>query len=142
MKKNILFWTLSVAASLILSTGLIAQEQTEVSIKVTKDGKVIKDTTYQFDDASEAKHAVMMMEVLSGEDGDDQHKKVIVMKSEDGNTFDILGDEDYEGGDVVKKKEIKVIVSGDEEGNWTVVEGDEKMLMKEGDDGENVKVIV
>ena len=192
-----------------------------MSIKVTKDGKVVKDTTYQFDDASEAKHMMQMMEVMSGdephmahagsghskamvfisedgetteiteyhgdslvwvteEESDGKHvkvmkykidegegahgKKVIIMKSEDGTTFDILVDEDSEGGDVVKKKEVRVVVSGDEEGNWTVVEGDEKMMDKdenvfimEGDDevkvkvmkimeeegdGENVKVIV
>ena len=68
MKKYILHLTLGLAASLILSTGLLAQEQVDVSIKVKKDGKVIKDTTYQFDDASEAKHAIMMMEVLSGDE--------------------------------------------------------------------------
>ena len=58
------------------------------------------------------------------------------MKSDDGNTFDILVDEDSEEGDIVRTKEIKVMVSDDEEGNWTVVE--------EGDDEEssNVKVIV
>ncbi len=188
MKKNILHWTLGIAASLILSTGLLAQEQVDVSIKVKKDGKVIKDTTYQFDDASEAKHAIMMMEVLSGDEEhmDDVHynyttahsgsghskamvfisedgetteikefhgdsltwvsegesphahgRKVIVMKSDDGNTFDILVDEDSEEGDIVKKKEIKVMVSSDEEGNWTVVEGDEKMF----DTDENVYII-
>jgi len=214
MKKNIRYWTLSIAASFILTAGLLAQEQVDVSVKVTKDGKVIKDTTYQFDDASEAKHAMMMMEVLSGdeeqmenihynitsahagsghskamvfisedgetteitefsgdanvwvseEEGDDTHvkvmkykmdedgsaegKKVIVVKSDDGNTFDILVDEDVEEGDVVKTKEIKVMVSGDEEGNWTVVEGDEdatvniEKIVKEGEEGEDVKVIV
>lgn len=228
MKKIIPFWILG-AAALILSTGLLAQEQVEVSVKVKKDGKVVKDTTYMFDDADEAKQAVKMMDLMTGEEphmehitynyttahagsghskamvfisedgemteitefsgdsavwvsegeGDGEHVKVmkykieegeephgehvIVMKSKDGNTFDILVDEDYDDGDVVKKKEIKVVVSGDEEGNWTVVEGDEKMMDKDenvfimkGDDevkvkvmkiveesdGENVKVIV
>ena len=196
MKKNIPIWILSIAASLFLSTGLLAQEQIEMSIKVTKDGKVVKDTTYQFDDAAEAKNAMKMMEVMSGDELHKKHvtynyttahsghgeaktmvfiskdgetteiselhgdslvwvteeehdgKKVIVMKSDDGSTFDILVDEDYDGGDVVKKKEIKVMVSSDEEGNWTVVEGDEKMMDKDENvfimkgDGENVKVIV
>ncbi len=210
MKKNIRFFILSIAAALFLSSGLLAQEQIEMSIKVKKDGKVVKDTTYLFDDAAEAKNAMKMMEVMSGdelhkehitynyttehsghgetkamvfisEDGEtteitefsgdtnvwvteEEGKKVIIMKSEDGSTFDILVDEDSEGTDVVKTKKIKVIVSGDEEGNWTVVEGDEKMMDKDenvfimkGDDevkvkvmkiieeegdGENVKVIV
>lgn len=202
MKKNKLFWILSIAASFIMSAGLLAQEHVDVSIKVTKDGKVIKDTIYQFDDASEARHAVMMLEVLSGdeehmenihynyttahsgsghskamvfisedgetteikefhgdsllwvteeegdgehvkvmkykiEEGDDQPRKVIVMKSEDGSTIDILVDEDNEEGDVVKTKEIKVMVSGDEEATWTVVEGDEKIMDKD----ENIYII-
>jgi len=214
MKKNIPIWILSIAASFILSTGLLAQEQTEVTVKIKKDGKVVTDTTYLFDDMDEAKHALEMMDLISGddihkenihynitsahtgsgeaktmvfisedgetteitefdgdsnvwvteEDGDTQGKKVIVMKSDDGATFDILVDEDSEGGDVVKTKEVRVMVSGDEDGNWTVVEGDEKMtdedenvfimkgdhevkvkvmkIVEEEGDGENVKVIV
>ena len=180
MKKNIPLWILSIAASLFLSTGLLAQEQTEVTVKVKKDGKVVTDTTYLFDDMDEAKHALEMMDLVSGddihkehahynitsshtgsghskamvfisedgetteitefsgdsnvwvteEDGDTHGKKVIVMKSEDGNTFDILVDEDSE------------------EGNWTVVEGDDEVkvkvmkIMEEEGEGENVKVIV
>jgi hypothetical protein len=203
MKKNAPFWILSIAASLILSTGLLAQDQIEMSIKVKKDGKLVKDTTYLFDDADEAKHAMKMMEIVSGDEphmehvtynyttahtgsgeaktmvfiskdgetteitefsgdsavwvseeeldgkhvkvmkykidkGDHAHgKKVIVIKSGDGNTFDILVDEDYEGGDVVKKKEIKVVVSGDDEVKVNVIK-----IMEEEGDGENVKVIV
>jgi hypothetical protein len=175
MKKYIRFWALSIAASLVLSAGLLAQEKVDVSIKVKKDGKVIQDTTYQFDDASEARNAIKLMEVLSGEDepmenfhynytmahqgsghsramvfisedgetteikefhgdsliwvseGESPHvqgKKVIVIKSDDGNTFDIVVDEDGGESGIVKTKEIKVMVSGDQEGNWTVIEED------------------
>ena len=184
MKKNISIWILSIAASLFLSTGLLAQEQIEMSIKVTKDGKVVKDTSYQFDDAAEAKNAMKMMEVMSGDELHKEHvtynyttahsghgeAKTMVFISKDGETTEISelhGDSlvwvTEEEHDVVKKKEIKVMVSSDEEGNWTVVEGDEKMMDKDenvfimkGDDvkvkvmkimeeeggGENVKVIV
>lgn len=190
MKKITPFWILSIAASLILSTGLLAQDQIEMSIKVKKDGKLVKDTTYLFDDADEAKHAMKMMELISGDephmkhvtynyttahtgsgeaktmvfiskdgetteikefhgdslvwvteeevDGKHAHgNKVIVMKSEDGNTFDILVDVDYECGDVVKKKKVKVVVSGDEEVKVNVIK-----IMEEEGEGENVKVIV
>jgi hypothetical protein len=185
MKKNILPWTLSIAASLILSIGLQAQEQTEVSIKVKKDGKLIKDTTYQFDDPSEARHAIKMMEIISGDeehmeeihynyttahsgsghskamvfisedgetteitefhgdsmvwvsDGEDMHvhsKKVIVMKSEDGNTFDIMVDED-----MLEKDEDVYVIKGDDN-----IKVEMKKIMKEhdGEEGSNVKVIV
>ena len=203
---------LSIVASLFLSSGLLAQEQVEVSVKVTKDGKVVKDTTYQFEDAAEAKHAMKMMEVISGDDehmehisynitsahtgsgeaktmvfisedgekteikeihkdslvwieekhGDGEHVKVmkykvkegeephgehvIVMKSEDGKTFDILVDEDHKEGNVIKKK-VKVVVDGDDEMQWTV-EGDDKhfdkdenVFIMEGDDEVKMKVM-
>ena len=68
MKKTLSSLILSLAASLIFSGGLLAQEQTEVSIKVTKDGKVIQDTTYRFDNASDARDVVKMIEVLNGDD--------------------------------------------------------------------------
>jgi hypothetical protein len=191
---------LTLAVLMIFSAGLYAQEKTEVTIQVKKDGKVIQDTTYQFDDASEARNAIEMMEILSGDDehmehvtldhtaaleagdhtramvfisedgkkteikelqgdslvwvkeGDLPHaegKKVIVMKSGSGETFDILVDEDTDGDKIVKKK-VRVVVPDDEKGNWTVTEeGDEKIVDKEdnvfilrGDDGEDIEVIV
>ncbi len=206
---------MSLVAAFIFSAGMMAQENTEVSIQVKKDGKVIKDTTYQFDDAKEAKHIMKMVEVMSGGDehlegmhynyttahaggkhantmvfiskdgkkteikemhgdslvwiseGDDKHvihkhgERVVVMKKGDGETFDILMDEDGKEG---KLKRVKVVVSGDEKGNWTAVSTDEEHLDKnenvyfiseeddikveireiieESGDGEEVKVIV
>jgi len=151
----------------------MAQETTELSIQVKKDGKVVKDTTYQFEDEAEAKHAMKMMGHMNDqkhantmvfisedgkkteikefhgdslvwiEEGEHPHKAhvhgehVIVMKSGDGETYDILIDEDGEGHDIVKKKEVKVIVHSDEGGSWTV---DSKEL-KEIDEDENVFVI-
>jgi hypothetical protein len=215
MRTKLPYRILSLLTALLFSAGLLAQEKTEVSIQVKKDGKVVKDTTYEFDDAKEAKHVLKMVEIMSGEehmedihynittahageghskamvfisedgkktkikefDGDSLvwiseedgehmiHKhdgNVMIMKKEDGETFNIWVDED---GDVdVKKKKIKVVVSGDEDGNWTAVKADEKHLDKEenvyfisdeddvrvevrkiieeSDDGEEVKVIV
>ena len=59
----------------VFVAGIRAQEKTEVSIQVKKDGKVVKDTTYLFDDAKEAKHVRKMVEVMSGmdEDMEDMH---------------------------------------------------------------------
>lgn len=203
---------MSIATALFISTGLLAQEQVEVSVKVKKDGKVVTDTTYFFDDASEAKHAIKMMDVMSGNDehmehitynytmahtgdgeaktmvfisedgettevkeihedsliwitekevdgdqvkvkkikikeGEEPHgEHVIIMKSEDGNSFNIMVDEDFEG-DVVKKKEVKVVVSDDDDITWHV-EGDEMIYDKDdnvyiikGDDEVKMKVI-
>jgi len=158
MKKQVHLSIWVLALSMIFSVGVLAQEKTEVSVQVKKDGKIVKDTTYQFEDASEAKHALKMMELFSGEelhkahlegdhskamvfiseDGektelkefDGQH--VVVMKSEDGSTVDILLDEDEEGN-IVKKKEIKVRVSDDENASWTVLESDDIILDEEED---------
>ena len=120
MKKTLSSLILSLAASLIFSGGLLAQEQTEVSIKVTKDGKVIQDTTYRFDNASDARDVVKMIEVLNGDDEGNHSKTMVFISEDDENTFDILVDGDFE------------------EGNWTVFESEEGNLDKE----ENVEVIV
>lgn len=183
---------MSLVAAFIFSAGLIAQEKTEVSIQVKKDGKVVKDTTYQFDDAAEAKDVMKMVEVMSGVDADmeDMHynyttahsggkhantmvfiskdgekteiremhsdslvwvsegdgphmehmhgENVIVMKKGDDETIDIWVDKD---GEDSEKKHIKVVVSGDEKGNWHAVTTDESDLDEDGE-AENVKVIV
>ncbi|MCK4746665.1 MAG: hypothetical protein KAT15_06510 [Bacteroidales bacterium] len=201
MKKLVPYSILCLTAAFLFSTTLLAQEKTEVTIKVTKDGKVVKDTTYQFNDAAEAKHAIKMMEVLS-EDREHvmeynytmAHKhgdqsKTMVYISEDGETTTIKefhGDSLVwieEGGDgdqvkvirkkikagehphgekVIRKKEVKVMVLGDEHGTWHV-EGDElehvdedvyifsgdddvkvevQKIIEEHGDGENIKIIV
>jgi hypothetical protein len=180
MKKRIPIILASLTLAFVFGLSLTAQEKTELTVKVKKDGKVVKDTTYQFEDEADAKHALKMMEVMghSGEghskamvfisedgektvikemhgdslvwieEGDHPHKAhvhgehVIVMKSGDGETFDILIEEDGEH-DCVKKKEIKVIVSGDEEGNWTVdsnelveIDEDENVFILKNQDGD------
>jgi hypothetical protein len=172
MKKLYSFLIPALVLTFIFSTGLTAQETT-VSVKVKKDGKVVKDTTYSFEDAEQAEHALMMMDMMGGEnehsktmvfvsedgktteikemdgdshvwvsDGDHDHghghgKKVVVVKTGDGETFDILIDEEGkdEDGNIVKTKEVKVIVSSDDDGEWTVTE-------TEMDEEKNVEVIV
>lgn len=129
-------------AAFLFSTVLSAQQAT-VTVKVEKDGKLVKDTTYRFDDAEMADHAVKVMEVMSGleeqmmgydvESGDHPHgKHVMVIKSDDGEETKILVDEDEDCG---HKKKVKVVVSGDEE---TEIE----KIIEEERDGEDVEVIV
>ena len=43
---------------------------------------------------------------------------MVVVKSDDGETFDILLDEGEEGGDCIKKKQVRVVVPDGEEGKW------------------------
>ena len=201
MKKLYAYLIPAIALAFIFSAGLSAQETT-VSVKVKQDGKVLKDTTYSFEDAEQAEHALMVMDVIGSDDehmmkvhksmseahaghsktmvfvsedgktteikemsgdslvwvsegdhdgehvkvmkykmdGDEAHgKKVVVIKSGDGETYDILinedGEETDEDGNIVKTKEVKVIVTSDEDGEWTVTE-------TETDEDENVEVII
>ena len=192
MNKKIYSLSLTLAALLLLSSGLLAQEKTEVSILVKKNGEVIKDTTYQFDNASEAENALKMMDIISEEEphtgkyrynytmsmsDDDQRKTmvfisedgdhtkitelngdslvwiqegdnsdflgehVIVMKSKDGGTYNIVMEDDDDGQADVKEKKIRVMVSEDEGGTWTIREGgedDEDIYILKGD--QDVKV--
>ncbi len=153
----------AVIMTFVFSLGLSAQKTT-VSVKVEKDGKVVKDTTYSFEDAEQAEHALMMMDMMGADDehmmeihkvmsenhgghsktmvfvsedgktteiketsgdslvwvteGEHDGKHVVVMKSGDGETYDILINEESESkdedGNIVKTKEVKVIVTSDE----------------------------
>ena len=189
MKKLFPHLIPAIALAFIFSAGLTAQETT-VSVKVKQDGKVLKDTTYSFEDAEQAEHALMVMDIIGSEDehmmevhksmseahaghsktmvfvsedgktteimessgdslvwvsegehdGDKAHnKKVVVVKSGDGETYDILINEDGEvtdeDGNIVKTKEVKVIITSDDDGEWTVSE-------TETDEDENVEVII
>ena len=110
MRKRLPLLILSLAASVILSGGLLAQEKIDVSIKVTKNGELVQDTTYQFDDASEAKHAIKIIEVLSGESEHLHGKHVVVVSSDDG---DMSEDENVEV--IVIKKQVDEEVDHDED---------------------------
>lgn len=147
MKKHL---TLS-AIILALGVFLFAQEKTEVSMKVIKDGKVVKDTTYAFEDVKKAKHAVHMFDAMASEKLD-----IYISDSDDHMEFiHKEGNEVKQGKKAVfisedgKKKVIKkeIIVIDDEEGEggtWTIKEGKDGEVVKwkkiEGDDGEVIVI--
>jgi len=185
MKQGIAWSIMSLVLAFVFSASLMAQEKTEVSIQVKRDGKVLRDTTYQFDDSDEAEHVLKLVEVMSGLDVDmdqghynynytmshsgGEHANAMVFISKDGEKTEIKeihGDSLVwiSEGDEPGKKRVKVVVSGDEKGNWTAVSADEKDLdenekvyyisedddvkvkvrkiIEEDGEGENVKVIV
>jgi len=103
------------AILLALGVFLFAQDKTEVTVKVTKDGEVVKDTTYTFDDAAEAKHAVHMMEAMASDDlnisfsDSDEHKMHMKKDGEHkmhANNKVIFISEDGKGGKKIITKEI------------------------------------
>ena len=134
---------MSLVAAFIFSAGLMAQEKTEVTIQVKRDGKVVKDTTYQFDDADEADHVVKMIEVMSGMDADmekihynytmshsgGKHANTMVFISKDGEKTEIM---EIHGDSLVW------ITEGEGDGEHVKVL---KIVEEEGE-GENVKVIM
>lgn len=175
MKKTGI-WILSIAAALFISTGLHAQNEVEVSVKIKKDGKVVTDTTYLFDDDSEARQAMKVMEAMSGEDdhmehitydytttlSEGGHSKAMVFISEDGEKTEIkeihedslvwITEKEVDGDHVkVIKYRIKegeephgehVIVMKSEDGNTFDVMVEEDLEEEGMEDDEDVKVIV
>ncbi len=117
MKKLYSFLIPVFVLTFIFSAGLSAQETT-VSVKVKKDGKVVKDTTYSFEDAAQAEHALMMMDMMGGDDehmmkvhksmseSHGGHSTTMVFVSEDGKTTEIkdMDGEHHHGKKVVVVK--------------------------------------
>jgi hypothetical protein len=161
MRTYTLHKIFSLLAAFILSAGLLAQEKTEVSIQVKKDGKVVKDTTYEFDDAKEAKHVLKMVEIMSGEEhmegmnynytishAGEGHSKAMVFISEDGKKTkikEISGDSlvwvsEGDGEHEIHKhgEHVVVMKKGDGESFdiWVDEDGDEDVKKKK------IKVVV
>lgn len=138
MKKHL---SLS-AIILALGVFLFAQEKIEVSMKVIKDGKVVKDTTYAFEDSKKAKHAVHTFDAMaSGEHHmeyihKDENVKVIVQDLSD-------GDCDGNHKKVIKKKIIMISDEDGDDGTWTIKEGEDgKDIMYKKIEGEDGEVII
>lgn len=163
MKNRIPIFLASLSLTFVFGMSLMAQEKTEVTVQVKKDGKVVKDTTYQFEDEAEAKHAIQMMEVLSGEEkhmehynytiahSGEGHSKTMVFISEDGKRTEIkhldgdslvwISEDDHAHGE-----HVVIVKSGDGETFDILIDEDELHEAHENvfisDDDENVKVIV
>ena len=99
MKTSTLTSTLFLVAGFLFTSALFAQSETTVTVKVKKDGKIVTDTTYQFEDDNKAKHAMKMMEIMSGDDehmemlhkhmeGDKHHNRMVFV-SKDGEKIEI-----------------------------------------------------
>jgi hypothetical protein len=143
MKKVIPSLLSIIALLFLMGNSAGAQEPTEVTIQVKKDGKIVKDTTYRFEDDKDAKHAVKMFEMISDEgihemefnytmahEGE-AHANTMVFVSKDGEKTEIkeihgdslvwISEDDHEG------EPVKVM-------KYKVKKGD-------GDDGEHVVVV-
>lgn len=129
----------------ILSAGVFAQEKAEVSVKIMQDGKVLKDTTYSYEDIESAEHAIKMIEIMGDMDiekhmqgiamDNSSHKKMIFV-SEDGDVQEFKGEgmtwvSSESDEDSNSQKKYKVVVK---EG----LEEDDDMHFFDVSDGENI----
>lgn len=162
MKKLQLSITLFLVSGFFLTSALFAQEKAEITLIVKKDGKVVHDTTYAYDDAKKAKHVVKMAEAMTKEDphgnvfyhsekmhmdvkeGEHGHKMMYIYTDDEG-MHKVHGDsmvwiskegKDCEDVKVIKKK-IMVSGDGDEEKHVYVIksggDGDFEITTVEGD---------
>jgi hypothetical protein len=141
MKKRFQTSLFGLLVLFFLASVSIAQEQTEVTVHIEKDGKVVKDTTYKFESDDDAENAVRVFEALSGEGlkemeynysmtlPDEAEGRAMVFISKDGKKTEIKemeGDSlvwvsegaDTDGPKVIK---YKVETSNDGEGEHVVV---------------------
>ena len=124
----------------------------------------MKDTTYVYDNIEKARKAVQMMDIIASDESmhkemhfsDDDMENVMVFRSEDGEVTEFKGDnmvwvttgekdgnievtvkkiteEDGKMKEEVRKEIISKGSAGCDDGEWTI---------EEGEDGENVEVIV
>ncbi|MGW8316232.1 MAG: hypothetical protein ACWGNV_11570 [Bacteroidales bacterium] len=142
MKKASQGFLSGLVAMFFLASIASAQEQTEVTIHMEKDGKVVKDTTYRFENDADAENAVRMFEMLSGDGlkemeynytmalSDDDEGKAMVFISKDGKKTEVKqmeGDslvwvsEGEEGDGPVKVMKYKVKKDGEGDGEHVVV---------------------
>ena len=135
MKKILL-----IPALFSLVLGLSAQE-TRVSVKVEKDGMVVKDTSYVYDSEEDADHAVRILDMISESSGDDSHNMMFITK--DGEQTHVSGDKmvwkshgDYDH-DCEHVKVMKVKVDEGEDGEIR-----KKVIIVSSEDGETFDILL
>ncbi len=145
MKTSIIRKGFYFLAGLIFTSGLIAQS--EVQVKIVKDGKVIKDTTYLVEEESSTKMAVKMLDLTLGEKMNKKGSNVYAFKSKDGRTYEFRTGDDsvnnsyehsyYFSGDHDAEN---IIVTVDEDGKKVIKK--DKILKKSSDEEGEKEVIV
>ena len=162
--KKLIHVSLSVLTALFMMAAVaMAQEPTQVKVRIEKDGKVVKDTTYLFERDADAENAVQVFEynymtALSG----DHEGKAMVFVSKDGEKTEIkemrgdslvwISEEEGEDGPV-KVMKYNVQTGDDSEGEHVVVvtsgEGgtfdvilEEVMENESGNNEKRIKVVV
>jgi len=157
--KNIGLKMLLLFPAIALMAVSLSAQETKVTVKVEKDGKTVKDTTYTFESAEDAHHAMQMMEIHTGDHEDMMKIHQEIMKEGGKETssyvFVTSGGEEQkikvvqgdsvvwitEDGPVEKHVVVKKSGEGDE---WEIISGEEgDMEMEvEVEKDEDVEVII
>lgn len=144
MKRTIQISLSGVMALFFLASVTFAQEATEVTVQVKKDGKVVKDTTYRFEDDTDAKNAVKMFDMLSGEKTEIKEMTgdslVWISEGEGGEGPVKIMKYRVEKGDDSGEDHVVVVTSG-EGGSFDILL-DEELEGEPGAEKKRVKVII
>jgi len=171
MKKIKHFTVAAIIFTTLFSLTLSAQEKATVIVKVKKEGKVVRDTSFQFEDASQVEHALKIMKALSGEgehvvkvqkhkgEAHGSHSSNFVyvtkkggkttVKEMKGDSLVWISEEEFDG-EHPHGKQVMVVTSDDDETFDIIMDEDEdeeieieiEKHLKEQGDAEEVEVIV
>lgn len=109
---------------LLSFSGVHAQEgkPDEITVKITRNGEVIKDTTYLTKNGEDLGHSLEMIDLILGEIHSGHHSKTMAFTTEDGKVIHI-------------ESEKKHVMVRDKEG------AKEEIIIREGD-GKKEKIII
>ncbi|MGC9341587.1 MAG: hypothetical protein ACP5E3_02715 [Bacteroidales bacterium] len=149
MKKNLLPQIVFLFAAAIISVNTTAQEEkSEVQVKIIKDGKTIKDTTYLVEDKDATAAAVKMLDFTLGEKPTKHGKHVYTFKTEDGKSYEWKsedsGDHKLEGHTYVfaeKGEDSEITIHMNEDGE-KVVKKEVIVKKLDGESAEEIEEII
>jgi hypothetical protein len=131
MKRNMLSKIAIFFAVACFSFSATAQvEKSEVHVKITRDGKVIKDTTYQVEDEKAAEVAANVIDLTLAEKTQKQGKHVYTFRTDEGQHYEWKS----EDSEIHKtEKHSYVFAEKGEDGEITITmdEDGEKVIKKE-----------
>jgi uncharacterized protein YndB with AHSA1/START domain len=130
MKRSILSKIAIFFAVVCFSFSATAQkEKSEVHVKITRDGKVIKDTTYQVEDEKAAEVAAKMIDLTLGEKTQKHGKHVYTFRTDEGQHYEWIS----EDSGIHKTEHSYVFAEKGENGEITIImdEDGKKVVKKE-----------
>jgi hypothetical protein len=125
--KQIYSRSLLALMAMAMFTLSVSAQETKVTIKVEKDGEIIKDTSYTYDDSQDAEHAMEMIELLSDDNGHTVTIHKEMKEHLEGEEMKVMKYH-VEVGDESDGEHVIVMKSGEGDDSWEIItsEGDEE----------------